>query len=78
MPRLKFPHRQKTSTSCTLSAISKGRALRVLFLTNAHNGMSQALYLNLKEQGHQVTRILFRCAIRYRFMVYEAPGIDYR
>lgn len=28
--------------------------MRILFLTNAHNGMSQALYLNLTEQGHQV------------------------
>eukprot|EP00904_Undaria_pinnatifida_P013582 jgi/Undpi1/9354/HiC_scaffold_26.g11812.m1 len=28
--------------------------MRILFLTNAHNGMSQALYLNLTQKGHQV------------------------
>eukprot|EP00903_Cladosiphon_okamuranus_P006434 g6295.t1 len=30
------------------------RAMRILFLTNAHNGMSQALYLKLTALGHQV------------------------
>ena len=30
------------------------RPMRILFLTNAHNGMSQALYLKLTAQGHQV------------------------
>ncbi|CAM9684180.1 unnamed protein product [Ascophyllum nodosum] len=35
-------------------AVSRDRAMRILFLTNAHNGMSQALYLNLTDQGYQV------------------------
>ena len=35
--------------------------MRILFLTNAHNGMSQALYLKLTEQGHQVKLWTFRC-----------------
>lgn len=55
MPRLRFTDSPKTSASRTMSAASKARAMRILFLTNAHNGMSQALYLNLTEQGHQVT-----------------------
>lgn len=39
-----------------LAAPKTSRAMRILFLTNAHNGMSQALYLKLTAQGHQVGR----------------------
>lgn len=59
VPRLGQPdHQKKTRTSRVLPSPSRARAMRILFLTNAHNGMSQALYLNLTEQGHQVTFFL--------------------
>lgn len=47
--------KQRTSTSRIGPAPSRVRPIRILFLTNAHNGMSQALYLNLTEKGHQVS-----------------------
>lgn len=61
MPRLRFPDHSKMSMVRPLSAASRARAMRILFLTNAHNGMSQALYLKLTEQGHQVKLWTFRC-----------------
>lgn len=60
IPRLGYPDDQhKANTSLTSPAAFKARAMRILFLTNAHNGMSQALYLNLTEQGHQVIHRFF-------------------
>lgn len=42
------------------------RAMRILFFTNAHNGMSQALYLKLTALGHQVRTLLKVSCIRDR------------
>lgn len=59
VPRLGVPDQHSTSTLRRLPMSPRARAMRILFLTNAHNGMSQALYLNLTEQGHQVTLRVF-------------------
>lgn len=74
MPRLRFPDHQKTSTTRTLPAASKARAMRILFLTNAHNGMSQALYLKLTEQGHQVTALAVSARKRIAYSYCKGMG----